>query len=201
MIVPLIHRMHRLRRSGDVDDRQAAVAQRHAGRAPHPGTVRPAMGQHVAHPLDPQRIDRLDRAAYEKCPQSRTCGAPLIHAARPVHPFAELGGGWSGNAAMAAAGSLAGASSADRISIAVGRAVSSSRSCMVSSFSRDALPPVQSPVRNQVSATPPMRAQRLQPFARDAIGRGLAECQRHSVSGGSAPSPNAPASRPSSCAA
>ena len=49
----------RLLAGGDVDDRQAAVAQPHPRRGPHAKAVWSAVCNGIAHPLNPGRVDRL----------------------------------------------------------------------------------------------------------------------------------------------
>ncbi len=48
-----IGRMHRLRRSGEVDDRQATMAEADPVIGPHPRPVRPPVRERITHPLDP----------------------------------------------------------------------------------------------------------------------------------------------------
>ena len=60
-----VHRMHRLGRSGEIDDRKAAMAEADARGGPHAEPVGSAMGDRVAHPLNPVRFDRLGRAAMK----------------------------------------------------------------------------------------------------------------------------------------
>ena len=88
---PAIGRGHRLRRSGDIDDRQAPVAEANARRGPHAKAVRPAVSYGIAHPLDPRRIDRLGRrevknpgkSAHRSAPSGqRRCGPSSRQSAR-----------------------------------------------------------------------------------------------------------------------
>lgn len=79
---PAITGMHRLRRSGQVDDRQTPMAQRHARRRPYPAAIRPAMDKGIAHPFDPLGIDRLGRATVEDAGNTAHGLSPMIRQRR-----------------------------------------------------------------------------------------------------------------------
>ena len=52
---------HRLRRPGEIDDREPQMTQPDPRRSPHPLPVRAPVGHRVAHPLKPRRVNRLGR--------------------------------------------------------------------------------------------------------------------------------------------
>lgn len=56
-----VRRMHWLRRSLKIDDREAAMAQPYPGIRPHSCPVRASVDHGIAHALNPDRIDRLGR--------------------------------------------------------------------------------------------------------------------------------------------
>ena len=63
---PPVGRQHRLRGGvGEVDDREAAMAEADPGRGPDAAAVGTAMGEHLRHRLDPSRIDRLGHVGME----------------------------------------------------------------------------------------------------------------------------------------
>jgi hypothetical protein len=51
--------MHWLRRPGDIDNRQAAVAEADAVVAPYACPIWTPVGQRIAHSLNPRRINRF----------------------------------------------------------------------------------------------------------------------------------------------
>ncbi len=58
-------RVHRLRRTCEVDDRQAAMTDADARRGPHSAAVGAPVRHGIGHALDPSGIDRFDRLVME----------------------------------------------------------------------------------------------------------------------------------------
>ena len=67
---------HRLRRSGNVNDREPKMTEGHTRCRPHPLPVRSAMGHGLAHPANPGGIDGFGRPQMKNACNSAHIGLP-----------------------------------------------------------------------------------------------------------------------------